>query len=68
MYRDAQGRVCSLAAAWTSVVAPDPYVVLSASRSLFRPEDLVLLAARVRQLLRASGVPAEEKREAGGVK
>lgn len=61
MYRDAQGRVCSLPAAWTSVVAPDPYVVLSAGRSLFRPQDLVRLAARVRRLLGKSGMAAVEE-------
>ena len=68
MYRDAGGRVCSVPAGWTSVVAPDPYVVLSAGRSLFRPRDLVVLAARVRQLLRASGTAAEEEKGIGGVK
>lgn len=49
--RDARGRICSLPAGWTSVAPPDPYVVLSAGRSLFRPADLLILAARVGELL-----------------
>jgi len=68
MYRDDQGRVCSLPAAWTSVAAPDAYVVLSAGRSLFQPGDLVALAARVRLLVRTSGVPTEKEKATGGVR
>ncbi|HTW10517.1 MAG TPA: DUF5372 family protein [Acidimicrobiales bacterium] len=38
-------RVCSLPASWTDVEGPDPFVVMSAGRSLFRPADLLALAA-----------------------
>ena len=51
MYRDARGWVRSVPVDWTSLAAPDPYVALSTGRSLFRPEDLLALAARVRSLL-----------------
>jgi hypothetical protein len=37
-------RVCSLPAGWTDVEEPDPFVVMSAGRSLFRPADLLALA------------------------
>ena len=58
MYRDERGRICSLPVGWTSVAARDPYVVLAAGRSLFRPEDLLALAARVR-VLRSSSSSCE---------
>ena len=65
MYRDARGRICSLPAGWTSVAPPDPYVVLSAERSLFRPEDLIALAARVRRLSSSQRVTGEPKSPEG---
>jgi Family of unknown function (DUF5372) len=37
-------RVCSLPSGWTNVEEPDPFVVMSAGRSLFRPTDLLALA------------------------
>jgi hypothetical protein len=37
-------RVCSVPAGWTDVEEPDPFVVVSAGRSLFRPADLLTLA------------------------
>jgi hypothetical protein len=37
-------RVYSLPAGWSDVEEPDPFVVISAGRSLFRPEDLLALA------------------------
>jgi hypothetical protein len=37
-------RVRSLPASWTDVEPPDAFVVVSAGRSLFRPEDLLALA------------------------
>jgi len=55
MYRDAGDRIRALPASWTSVVAPDPYVALSAGRSLFRLDDLVALVGLVR-----GGPPAGE--------
>jgi len=45
-----QTRVHSLPATWTDVVAPDPFVVLAAGRSYFRPEDLLQLAVLLEQL------------------
>jgi len=49
MYRDDRGRVCSLPASWTSVAPPDPYVTVSAGRSLLRLDDLLTLVEVVRQ-------------------
>jgi len=43
-------RVRSLPATWTDVVGPDPFLVLSAGRSSFRPENLLQLALLVREL------------------
>ncbi len=42
-YVDETGRVRSLPACWTSVVAEDPFVVISAGRTHFRVADLVEL-------------------------
>ena len=39
-----EGRLVSLPAAWTSVSAPDPFVVIAAGRSAFRVPDLLELA------------------------
>jgi hypothetical protein len=51
VYVDERGVACSLPARWTSVVAADPTVVISAGRSHFRVADLVELA----KLLRGMG-------------
>ena len=40
-YHDAEGRLRSIPAAWTDVVAADPFVILSAGHSAFRLTDLV---------------------------
>lgn len=50
IYEDGKGRTCSIPTAWTSLAAADPFVVLSAGRSLFRIEDLLTLASLVRKL------------------
>ncbi len=42
--KQADQRVYSLPASWTDVEEPDPFVVMSAGRSLFRPTDLLALA------------------------
>jgi hypothetical protein len=42
--KPADERVYSLPAGWTDVEGPDPFVALSAGRSLFRPADLLALA------------------------
>jgi len=44
-YVDADGVVRSLAAAWTSAGAEDPFVIVAAGRSAFRVPDLLALAA-----------------------
>ncbi|HLZ21537.1 MAG TPA: DUF5372 family protein [Ktedonobacterales bacterium] len=45
-----QTRVRALPATWTDVVGADPFVVLSAGRSYFRPDDLVQLALLLSEL------------------
>jgi hypothetical protein len=42
--------MCSLPATWTDVVGPDPFVVVSAGRSHFRPADLLQLAVLLCEL------------------
>jgi len=48
-FHDADGRLISLAARWTSVCVPDPFVVVAAGRASFRVEDLLRLAELFRQ-------------------
>ena len=62
MYRDGRGRVCSLPASWTSLAPPDPYVTVSAGRSLLRLDDLLTLVDVVQQ--RSLG---ETSKEHGGL-
>ena len=50
-YLDDEGRVRMIPAGWTSLVAPDPFVVIAAGRSWFRVEDLRNLA----RLIKAPG-------------
>jgi hypothetical protein len=47
LFEDGEGRVRSIPTAWTSIAGPDPFVTLSAGRSLFRLEDVLALAALV---------------------
>jgi hypothetical protein len=49
-FYDDNGRLVSLPACWTSVSSPDPFVVVSAGRSVFRAADLVALARLVQEL------------------
>ena len=44
-YIDADGVVRSLAAAWTSAGAEDPFVIVAAGRSAFRVPDLLAVTA-----------------------
>jgi len=67
MYRDERDRIRSVPAGWTSVAPRDPYVVLAAGRSLFRPEDLLALAARVRAVRSCLG-SSDPRDFRGGVK
>jgi len=59
-FHDEHGRICSLPATWTNVVTPEPFVELSAGRSLFRIEDLLALAALLRELAERNGRDASD--------
>ncbi len=52
MYFDAQRRLRSILAAWTSVAGQDPFTQASAGRSWFRPDDLVRLSALILEVQR----------------
>ena len=52
-FLDAAGELASVPAAWTDLVAPDPFVVVAAGRAAFRAEDLVQLADLVSACLAA---------------
>lgn len=52
MYFDAQGRLRSMLASWTSVAVADPFMQASAGRSWFRADDLLHLAALLEELQR----------------
>jgi Family of unknown function (DUF5372) len=43
-FHDEQGRLRAIPAAWTSVVEPDPFLMLAAGQCLFRVPDLLRLA------------------------
>ena len=43
-FHDDDGRLSSVPTDWTSLSAPDPFLVLSNGRARFRPGDLVRLA------------------------
>ncbi len=43
-FHDDDGRLISVPTAWTSICAPDPFVVVSAGRSPFRAQDLLEVA------------------------
>jgi len=47
-FHDEEGRLRSIPAAWTSLVASDPVVVLGAGRSPFRVVDLLELVRLLR--------------------
>jgi len=65
MFADGSGGVRSLPASWTSEMAPDPYVAMSAGRSIFRVVDLVDLVELVRCLeLRGQGEDGEAEQGA----
>ena len=59
---DAQGELKRLPAAWTSAGAADPFLAVSAGRSLFRAADLLRLVVLV-QALDGSRRPAEVSSE-----
>ena len=43
-YHDEKGKLCSFPAHWTSVVPPEPFVVVARGRSPFRLTDLLELS------------------------
>jgi hypothetical protein len=49
-YRDQNGRTRFLPVRWTSLAAPDPFVLTAAGRAYFRLEDLIRLAEQMREL------------------
>ncbi|HKX27959.1 MAG TPA: DUF5372 family protein [Blastocatellia bacterium] len=49
-FHDSDGKLSAVPAAWTDVIAPDPFVAVSAGRSLFRLDDLLRLAELVASL------------------
>ncbi len=42
-FHNEDGKLVSIPSCWTDVVPPDPFVVVSAGRALFRTEDLMAL-------------------------
>jgi hypothetical protein len=50
---------------WTSLIPPDPYVVVSAGRSLFRPKELLELAQLLKDLKSSIKRSPRKKREYG---
>ena len=48
-FHDETGRLRRIPSAWTSVVSPDTFVVISAGRSHFRTSDLLQLATLIAQ-------------------
>jgi hypothetical protein len=49
-YRDQNGRMRFLPVRWTSLAAPDPFILAAAGRAYFRLEDLIRLAEQMREL------------------
>jgi hypothetical protein len=49
-YRDPGSRMRYLPRRWTSLAAPDPFVIAAAGRAYFRPQDLVRLAELIKEL------------------
>ncbi|MCO5172375.1 MAG: Y4bD/Y4pK family protein, partial [Planctomycetes bacterium] len=60
-FLDSEGKLRSLPASWTSAVDPDPFLVVSAGRALFRFEDLLRLV----DLVGASGAKPTKRRKRG---
>jgi hypothetical protein len=60
-FHDEMGSLRRLPAAWTSIAAPDTFVVISAGRAHFRTSDLLQLATLIAQLM-SEGSPARRGR------
>ena len=50
MYYNAEGRLCSMPASWTSVPEVDLFAQASAGRSWFRTDDLLQLCVLIRRV------------------
>ena len=64
-YENGHGRGIAIRVQWTSLVAPDPFVVFAQGRSLFRPKDLLDLVGVVKSLRghRSGKRPKERDRD-----
>jgi hypothetical protein len=49
-FYDAQGQIVSIPANWTSLVEEDPFIVVGAVRSYFRPQELLQLGDLIEAL------------------
>ena len=49
-YRDTNDRMRHLPARWTSLAAPDPFVMAAAGRAYFRLENLIQVAELIQDL------------------
>ena len=49
-FHNAEGRLSSIPACWTTAVAPDPFVAVAGGRSFFRYEDLLQLVELMEKL------------------
>ena len=58
-FHDADGRLRSIPARWTSLVAPDPAVVLAAGHAPFRVSDLLAVARLLHILTSAPSAPGD---------
>jgi Family of unknown function (DUF5372) len=56
-YRDQAGRVRFVPARWTSVAAPDPFVLAAVGRAYFRLEDLIRLETRLKEWMSGAVKP-----------
>ena len=58
-YRDPTGRMRFLPARWTSMAAPDPFVLIAEDRAYFRLVDLIRLKDRLQEL-QGMEIPASD--------
>jgi len=49
-YRNPGGDMRFLPTRWTSLAAPDPFVIAAAGKAYFRLEDLIRLAEQIKEL------------------
>ncbi len=54
-FHDAKGQLVSIPAVWTSVVAADAFVAVSAGRSLLRVKELLELVRLIERLILPGG-------------